>query len=336
LTGHTTLHFPLYLVEAFVVEAVAMRVPRERPIRLGLWAGLGIGTIGLAAEWAWSYIWWELPWTESMLPEAVIAALITAVAGGVIGGFIGRALASPWVQPVARPRRLVPIAALALVAVFIYAAPISQGDPVKATVELNDITPAPHRTVKMTVRVDPEDAADDARWFTATAWQGGGSVVDRLKEVAPGVFETTKPIPVYGQWKTTLRLHKGSAVQGAAVYFPEDPAIPAPAVEAPSTFTREFVLDKKLLQREQKPDVSPALTTFAYIVVLMIAIGLLFSLTKGLRRLDRISAAARMKPGDEVHEQHVGANARRFERDGNGDGDGAAAKEESAEKAGSS
>ena len=333
LTGHTTLHFPLYIAEALVVEAVAMRVPRERPIRLGIWAGLGIGTIGLAAEWAWSYAWWELPWTESMLPEAVVMALVTAVAGGVIGAFVGRALASPWVQPVSRPRRLVPIAALALVGVFIYAAPIGTGDPVKATVELNDVTPAPQRTVNMTVRVDPQDAADDARWFTATAWQGGGSVIDRLKEVAPGVYETTKPIPVYGEWKTTLRLHKGTAVQGAAVYFPEDPAIPAPAVDAPATFTRDFVLDKKLLQREQKPDVSPALTTFAYIVVLAIALGLLFSLSKGLRRLDRVSAQARVKPGSEVHETHVGANARRFQRDGNGDDAGA--EEESAEKAGS-
>jgi hypothetical protein len=334
ITGHTTLHFPLYLAEALVVEAVATRVPRERPIRLGIWAGIGIGTIGLAAEWAWSYVWWALPWTESMLPEAAIIAFITAVAGGVIGGFVGRALASPWIEPVARPRWLVPVAAAALVGVFIYAAPIGTGDPVKATVELNDVTPAPQRTVKMTVRVDPQDAADDARWFTATSWQGGGSVIDRLEEVAPGVFETTKPIPVYGNWKTTLRLHKGTAVQGAAVYFPEDPAIPAPAVDAPATFTRDFVLDKKLLQREQKPDVSPALTTFAYIVVLAIALGLLFSLSKGLRRLDRVSAQARVKPGTEVHETHVGANARRFQRDGNGDG--AKAEEESAEKAGSS
>src|SRR5215208_6114950 len=43
LTGHTTLHFPLYLAEALVVEAVALRVSRERPIRLGIYAGIGIG-----------------------------------------------------------------------------------------------------------------------------------------------------------------------------------------------------------------------------------------------------------------------------------------------------
>ena len=163
----------------------------------------------------------------------------------------------------------------------------------KATAELSDVTPAPQRTVKMTVRVDPQDAADDARWFTATSWQGGGSVIDRLEEVAPGVFETTKPIPVYGNWKTTLRLHKGTAVQGAAVYFPEDPAIPAPAVDAPATFTRDFVLDKKLLQREQKPGVSPLLSVGAYLVVLLIFVGLYGSMGWGLALLQqRLGARA--------------------------------------------
>ena len=332
VTGHTALHFPLYLVEALVVEAVALRVPRERPIRLGIYAGIGIGTLGLAAEWAWSYIWWELPWTESMLPEAVITSFIVAVAAGVIGGFVGRSLASPWVQPVSRPRRLVPIAAAAMVAVFIYAAQTSPGDPTRATVELSDATPPPQRTANATVRIDPPDGADDARWLTLTAWQGGKSHVDRLKEVAPGVFRSNKPVPLYGNWKTTLRLHKGSAVQGAPIYFPEDTAIPAPAVEAPATFTRDFQEDKKLLQREQKSDVSPFLSTFAYLFVLAIAIGLLWALAKGLQRMDRASEQARMRPGREVHETQLGAEARR--RDGNGDG--TAAKDQAAARSGTS
>jgi hypothetical protein len=195
ITGHTTLHFPLYLAEALVVEAVAMRIPRERPIRLGAIAGIGIGTIGLAAEWAWSYVWWELPWTASMLPEAAIMAFLTAVAAGVIGGFIGRALASPWVTPVDRPPVLVPVAAAVLVAVFIYAAPISEGDPVKATVELTDVTPPPERTAHATVRVDPPDAAEDARWFTMTSWQGGGSHIDRLERSARASTGRPSPCP---------------------------------------------------------------------------------------------------------------------------------------------
>ena len=330
LTGHTTLHFPLYLAEALVVEAVAMRIPRERPIRLGAIAGIGIGTIGLAAEWAWSYVWWELPWTASMLPEAAIMAFLTAVAAGVIGGFIGRALASPWVEPIDRPPVLVPVAAAVLVAVFIYAAPISEGDPVTATVELTDVQTGAQRTANATVRVDPPDAAEDARWFTMTSWQGGGSHVDRLEKVSAGVYRTTKPVPLHGNWKTTLRLHKGSAVQGAAVYFPADPAIPAPAVEAPPTFSRPFQEDKKLLQREQKPDVSPALTTFAYVFVLMIALGLVASLAKGLKRLDRTSEQIRMKAGSETHESKVGA---RYGRSADGsDGNGSSSDSESESK----
>ena len=39
LFGHTLLHFPLYIVEAVVVEAVALRVARDKPLTLGLLAG---------------------------------------------------------------------------------------------------------------------------------------------------------------------------------------------------------------------------------------------------------------------------------------------------------
>jgi hypothetical protein len=120
-------------------------------------------------------------------------------------------------------------------------------------------------------------------------------------------------------------------VQGAAVYFPEDPAIPAPAVEAPPTFTREFQEDKKLLQREQKPDVSPALTTFAYAFVLLIALGLVASLAKGLRRLDSTSEQMRMASGSETHETKVGARYGRSKdgRDGNGSEEKSDASEKS-------
>ena len=41
LFGHTLLHFPLYIVEAVVVEAVALRVARDKPLTLGLLAGVG-------------------------------------------------------------------------------------------------------------------------------------------------------------------------------------------------------------------------------------------------------------------------------------------------------
>ena len=79
LFGHTLLHFPLYIVEAVVVEAVALRVARDKPLTLGLLAGMGIGTIGLAAEWAWSFAWWTIEWPASMLVEGVICGFVAAV-----------------------------------------------------------------------------------------------------------------------------------------------------------------------------------------------------------------------------------------------------------------
>jgi hypothetical protein len=125
----------------------------------------------------------------------------------------------------------------------------------------------------------------------------GGSVIDRLERVSEGVYRSTRAIPVYGNWKVTLRLHKGAAVQGAAVYFPEDPALPAKAIPAGDGFTRPFLEDKKLHQREQKSDVPGFLTAFAYLTVLAIGLGLVAALTAGLASLDRTSATRRGETG---------------------------------------
>ena len=54
--GQTKPHLPLYLVEALVVEAIALRVSADRPLPSALAAGAGIGTVGLAAEWGWSQL----------------------------------------------------------------------------------------------------------------------------------------------------------------------------------------------------------------------------------------------------------------------------------------
>jgi hypothetical protein len=51
--------------------------------------------------------------------------------------------------------------------------------------------------------------------------------------------------------------------------------------------TRDFVLDKKNLQREQKQGVPGYLTTLAYLVVLFIVAGITAALAIGLRRMDR-------------------------------------------------
>jgi len=103
--------------------------------------------------------------------------------------------------------------------------------------------------------------------------------------VSPGTYETTRPIPVYGQWKAILRMENGRALQAAPIYLPEDSAIPAKGVPAANGVTRSFLRDKKILQREAVGG-SAWLEVPAYLVLFGIATLWLVGLGFGLRRLE--------------------------------------------------
>jgi hypothetical protein len=283
--GETTPHFPVYVVEAVLVELVARRGLLARPIAFGAVAGALIGTVGLAAEWAWSHLWMPLPWPESMLVEAAVVGLAAAVAGGLLGSLIGSALAS---DRVPRPRGVTPALAAAGLAVALligFGLQTSSAPGESARVTLTEVSRGSERQVSARVELNPRDAANDARWLTVTAWQGDGFVLDDLERVGPGVYRTTKPIPVHGEWKAVLRLHRGKSLQGVPIYLPRDTAIPAAAVPAERTFVRTFVPDKRLLQREAKDGTSPILSVAAYGAVLGIALSLLAGIAWGLGRL---------------------------------------------------
>jgi hypothetical protein len=273
--GRTVPHFPLYIAEALIVELVALAVGTRRSWRFGAAAGAAVGTAGLAAEWGWSHVWAVLPWPSTLWPQAAVLGLVTAIGGGIIGAWFGNSLnrtAGEPLPPVATATRwLAPAGFAAVLACIAISLPITTGPAVKADVTVREVTAAPNRTVRATITLTPAGAADDAAWFTATSWQGGGEVVDRLRKTGPGTWETTKPLPVHDSWKTTLRLQRGSDVLGLPVYMPEDNAIPAKEIPADASFTRSFVLDKKLLQREQKHGVPSYLWTLAYVVVGLLA-----------------------------------------------------------------
>ncbi|MEK6252555.1 MAG: hypothetical protein AABM43_11535 [Actinomycetota bacterium] len=285
LFGETTPALPLYLIEAGVVELAALWLA-DRPLAMGVASGIGIGTVGFASEYGWTHLVYTLPWNLHLLPEGPIIATIAGVAGGLAGGLMGAALCGKLPSPrVARAAALV-----SLLAAFGLAADgLATTVPKRysADLKLTDVRPAPQREVSVQARIHPADAAADAKWLNATSWQGGGLVVNRLHRVADGVYRTTEPIPVHGDWKATLRLQTGRSVLGLPIYFPADPAIPAPRVAAPANFDRSFVLDKQLLQRETKKGVPSWLTTLAPLVVLAIALGLLTILSLGLARIGR-------------------------------------------------
>ncbi len=293
LLGHTEPHFPLYLAAAIAVELIALAFARsgrgiaERPVLFGALCGVAIGTVGTAAEWGWTQVFFVHPWQSSMLPEDGLLALAMAVAAGTIGGFVGRALTLRANRLAPVPYWALPAAAIVAIAVGAAVVPIDGGDGrTRATVRLTELPGGGERRVSATVRLRPADAAEGARWLTMTSWQGRApSVVQRLERTGPGTYRTTEPVPVDGTWKTILRLHRGDEVLGLPVFLPEDPAIPAREVPATPTIDRAFVLDKKNLQREQKEGVSGALSAVSYLAVALLAVALFAVLFWGLRRV---------------------------------------------------
>ena len=286
LFGHTFLHFPLYIVEAVLVELAGLAFARRGPLALGTGAGVLIGTVGVAAEWAWSHIAMPLPWPASLFPEGPLLALVAAVAGGVIGAYIGGALAAPR-RPAAMPR-LVPAAALAALIVCL-AIPMhtTAGPPIHAAVSLERANGEAMATVKL----EPADAARDAKWFHAMAWQGGGSRLVQLRRTGPGTYRTTAPIPVHGDWKTVIRLHHGNSIVALPVYLPGDPAIPAREVPAPTHFQRAFQVDHEVLRREEK-GAAPWLAGAAYGALGVIALAWLAAIGAAVARFERRSGVA--------------------------------------------
>jgi hypothetical protein len=289
--GEAPAHFPLYVVEGALVEGLALVVsPKRRPLVFGAWCGVLLGTVGLAAEWGWSHVWMPLPWPSEMLPEIFAFGLATALAGSLIGAWMGARLGADEIPNVRGLREFALLGAVAVAAFIFVGLHTPQQTGVSAHVTLQDVHAAPQRTAIVTARLTPPDAADDARWLTATAWQGGGIVVDRLRKVAPGVYRSNKPIPLYGKWKSLLRMHSGNSLSGLPIYAPADAAIPVPAVEAPRSMTRRFVSDHKLMQREAKTK-DPAVTYGAYGVIGFFTLLLLAMLAWGLHRV-RVTASA--------------------------------------------
>ncbi|HVF80218.1 MAG TPA: hypothetical protein VNA28_18135, partial [Solirubrobacteraceae bacterium] len=283
--GESLAHFPLYIVEALCVEAAAMFIAvKRRPLAFGATAGALIGTVGLAAEWGWSHVWMPLPWSAEILPETIGLGLAMAISAGLLGAWIAAHLD----DDIPYDRSMRPVAVVASLAIFaMLAFPLfTQADTdLRAAVELTQVTGGAERTVEATVSLQPRDAAEGATWLTITSWQGGGRVVvDRLEKVSEGVYRSNRAVPVYGKWKTFVRMHEGNSIIALPIYAPADTAIPLEGVAAPARFERPFYSDKDLLQREAKTQASWVWNT-GYAVVLTLALALIALLAWGLHRV---------------------------------------------------
>ena len=273
----TEPRFALYLVEALLVEAVALRLATRRSFRFAAACAVAIGTVGVAVEWLWSRAAFAFEWPARQLPLALLAALIAALGAATLGAFLAAAIARR--REVLDGRRPVALAATALIVVVATLAAFVPTDVPDATGRLT-VTPAPaagdgERWMDVTVRFSPASVADDADSVRGLAWQGG----DRIRRtgmdrIAPGVYRTRRPLPASSPWKAWVWTHRGPSIGVVPVFLANDPAIPAPEVPAVTGAVRPMQSVKRVLQRER--DAAPwawaAGSAFVYAVLLALAI----------------------------------------------------------------
>ncbi len=284
--------FPLYLGPALAVELVALTPLVKRPIVFGAVAGLGVGTVGLWLESLWIAAVYHYPWPISMWGEALAMAVPVAVLMGVCGALFGMVLTGQRL-----PGRGIGIAAVALTVLVIGGA-VANGLHIvvpgqnNATIVLTDLPSAPgQRMVSADVQLLPADmVSDNPDWLTILSWQGRmnndrGLVIDRLAKVGPGHYRSTQPVPVWGDWKTLLRVQDGRTMTAVPIWEPADSAIPAPEVPALAASTRPFVLEVTILQRERDQSAPAWLFTAGGIVVLFLTLMVIGGLTWGAGRL---------------------------------------------------
>jgi hypothetical protein len=284
-----------------LVELAAVRLAR-RPITLGAVAGALVGTVGFAAEYAWTQVAFPLPWTADVLPEGVPMALAGGVAGGLLGGLLVRGLRHD--LPSRRTTLALFAGSLAAIAAtttngLVEAVP----DDLTATLEVTDeVGRGADAEARVGVTFDRPPAQDAPAWLTITSWQGGESKALRvvhLERVDETTYRTPTRVPVGGSWKTLVRIQDGRDIGGVRVFLPRDTAIDEPEVPAVDS-TRPAVDEKLILQRELDDDAPIWLWTVAGLVVLACSVALAIALGWGVRRF--AEKGERTTPAEEREE----------------------------------
>ena len=128
------------------------------------------------------------------------------------------------------------------------------------------------------------------------AWQGRmhndrGLVIDRLTKIGPGHYVSDRPLPVWGTWKTLLRIQDGRTLAAVPIWAPADDAIPVKEIPVQVNSTRPFTLEVSILQRERDPGVPAWLFTAGGVVVLFFTLSVITALTWGAGRINTSDTA---------------------------------------------
>ena len=286
--------FALYLGPALVVELIGLTPLYKRPVVFGAVSGLGVATVGLWLESLWIDAVYYFAWPTSIWPEALAMAIPVAILTGCCGAMFGLVLTSQRLPSRAISIGLVALTVLAIGGATANGLRYEVPQNVTATVTLTE-APASQgqRMVNVDARINPPDfVSENPNWVSILAWQGHlenqrGRVINNLENLGPGHYRSTEPVPVWGTWKTLLRVHDGTTLTAVPIYLAGDPGIGAKEVPAEASFTRPFVAEITILQRERNPETPQALWLIGCLVVLFCTLVMFGGLSWGAGRINR-------------------------------------------------
>lgn len=173
-----TTRSPAILLGSMVAVLVVGALFRtENRLRFAVASGVGVATLGLATEFVYNQ-GARQPWRLSLLPDAVLVSALAGIAAAVLATGLCVAIIGKGSRPI--PAWVFALGAVALFVSLVLPVPRNVGDVVgDVTLENTDDG---HAVVE--VRLEPADAADDARWFQVSTWQGGTSSCPTWKRSA--------------------------------------------------------------------------------------------------------------------------------------------------------
>ncbi|MGH3459546.1 hypothetical protein [Aeromicrobium sp.] len=297
--------FPLYLGSAVIIELLALSRLKDKPLVFGAVGGLVIGTVGTVIEKLWNDLVFPFPWPQDIWLEGLAMTLPVAIGAGLCGALFSMGLRGQLPSPnVGR--------AIVVGSILVTGAAAANGlyatvpDDAAATITTTQVGTDAQPEIMAKVSVPADLIDDNPTWVQLTAWQGGsddkkGIVTHQLQRTGDNTWESTQPVPVGGNWKTLLRVQDGRMLAGVPIFMPADAPLDAEEVPAEPQFTRDFVPEIEILQREREFDAPAWMWGVANLIVLLCSIAILAGISVAVGRVSRsISAhgAGQKQSGD--------------------------------------